>query len=109
MSFRDQTTFNRSDTRLHRSQGRITVVNDVKTRCNRVLDAIAHLQSRYAQVFSFQIRERLQATSERGETYTKSDVQYALRKCIQAGFVECRGYDDYRLTFDPSMTNVRFR
>ena len=95
LRFRSQTTFNAHDSRqVNGDDGRVTVTNGVKHRCELVLNTIlrlgggkpaevlTHLQSRFS------------------DSYTLSDVRTALDKLKGARLIYRRGSGEYRASRD---------
>lgn len=116
--FRRSTSFNQCDTSSSiGDNGRIRIIHGVEKRCNQILKALRE-EWYEATEMGLQPGIRLSCFDEflrnipGSETYTQSDLLYALKKLENMGFVTKWHIDNkafYALVHPPTLLQVKFK
>ena len=100
-------SYNSADTKVSHKGGRMVISSNIKRRMQMVVNAMTTISGKVGRVvFPWEI---IRFAQEQNASYSRSDILYALRLCVQAGLVQNVGFGTYQLTLDPRVAKTTIR
>lgn len=103
-------SYNQADTKISTQGGRLVISSDIKRRMRAVINAMTHLATSAHRdpVFMFELIQQVR-DQDRTHTYSRTDIMYAIAKCVQAGVIQNVSHGVYRLTLDPKIARTTIK